>query len=499
MNPVLFYEYGKTRKQFVSTWNTSNTSAGSSTSTQVKLPLISTGTYNMTVDWGDGSSSVITTWNQVAVTHTYAVAGTYTIKIKGVCTGFAFVNSGDRLKILTITEWGALRLGTNEGSYFYGCNNLTLTTVKDVLDLSVTTNFTSAFRACNAITTINRINEWNTSVINSMNAVFTSSTLFNSNIGAWNVGNVTTMGSLFASCTAFNNGGSNTINNWNTISVTNMENVFQSAPSFNQPIGNWNTSNVTSMSFMFIGATAFNQNIGTWNIGNVINFVNMFNGATAFNNGGSSAIGNWVFKSTGSIDCGNMFFNASSFNQPVNTWNVNRITKMNGMFRACPFNQSLSSWNTTNCTDMSAMFLSNTAFNQNIGSFITTNVTNFTLMFLGASAFNNGSSSTIGSWNTISATNMAQMFQNATAFNQNIGAWDVRNVLNFSFFMSGKTPATFSTTNLDAIYNGWSALPSVKPSIVITFGTAKRTAASTAGRAILTGAPNNWTITDGGI
>jgi hypothetical protein len=62
----------------------------------------------------------------------------------------------------------------------------------------------------------------------------------------------------------------------------------------------------------------------------------------------------------------------------------------------------------------------------------------------------------------------------------------------------GKTPTTFSTTNLDAIYNGWSSRP-VKTTIVISFGTAKYTTAASSGRAILTGSPNNWVITDGGI
>jgi surface protein len=39
------------------------------------------------------------------------------------------------------------------------------------------------------------------------------------------------------------------------------------------------------------------------------------------------------------------------------------------------------------------------------------------------------------------------------AFNQNIGSWNVANVTNFAGFMSNKTPASFSTANLDAIYN----------------------------------------------
>jgi hypothetical protein len=69
--------------------------------------------------------------------------------------------------------------------------------------------------------------------------------------------------------------------------------------------------------------------------------------------------------------------------------------------------------------------------------------------------------------------------------------------VNFNFFMEGKNPTTLSATNLNAIYNGWSLL-TLQPNIAITFGTAKYTAAGQAGRNILTGAPNNWTITDGG-
>ena len=89
------------------------------------------------------------------------------------------------------------------------------------------------------------------------------------------------------------------------------------------------------------------------------------------------------------------------------------------------------------------------------------------------------------------------MFRDATAFNQNIGTWNVANVANFTDFMTGKTDATFSTTNLNAIYNGWST-QSVQTSLTIDFGTAKYTAAATAGRLVLTGTAL-WTITDGGL
>jgi hypothetical protein len=52
------------------------------------------------------------------------------------------------------------------------------------------------------------------------------------------------------------------------------------------------------------------------------------------------------------------------------------------------------------------------------------------------------------------------------SFDQNLGSWDVSLVTNFNGFMKNKTPLTFSSSNLDnAIYNGWSALPSLQSNV----------------------------------
>ena len=391
MQSLKKFYFGKSKfKPFVSTWKTDNLSTGSSTATQVKLPLVSTGSYNFVVEWGDGTQSTITAWNQAQVTKTYSVAGTYQITIKGRCIGWVFNNTGDRLKILSIQQWGSLSLGTNQGNYFYGCSNLNLSSVSDVLNLNGLSSINYCFRACSSITTINKINEWNLRNLNPI-GLFYACTSFNQDLGALNVSNVTSFAEMFFGCNLFNNGGSPSINNWsiNTSVDISFFAMFQNAPAFNQPIGNLNTSRVTSMNRMFNGATSFNQNISNWNTSNVIDFTNMF-------------------------------------------WSA-------------------------------------TAFNQNIGG-----------------------------WNTSAVVDMNSMFRSATAFNQNIGSWNVSNVTNLTNFMLGKTPATFSSANLDAIYDGWSSRP-VKTPITISFGTAKYTAAGAAGRAILTGAPNNWAITDGGI
>jgi len=308
-NPVQFFEYGGSESGFISTWKTDNLSTGSSANNQVKLPLPSSGTYNMEVNWGDGNTSIITAYNQADVTHTYASIGTYTIKIKGICRGWSFGNSNDRLKILTIQRWGVLQITTSSTAHFHGCANLNLSAVSDVIDLSQTTSLAATFNACTSLTSINKVNEWN-------------------------ISNITTISSTFGNTP------------------------------FNSNISSWNTGSLTSTAFAFSGNTIFNQNIGGWNLANLLTAQGMFSGATAFN--------------------------------------------------------------------------------------------------------------------------------------QNIGSWNISNVGNFTNFMQGKTAATFSTTNLDAIYNGWSSI-AVKPNLTITFGTAKYTSASSAGRLILTSAPNNWTITDGGL
>jgi surface protein len=49
-----------------------------------------------------------------------------------------------------------------------------------------------------------------------------------------------------------------------------------------------------------------------------------------------------------------MFDNASSYNQPLASWNVNQVTNMGYMFNAATsYNQSLASWNVSQVTNMS--------------------------------------------------------------------------------------------------------------------------------------------------
>ena len=133
-------------------------------------------------------------------------------------------------------------------------------------------------------------------------------------------------------------------------------------------------------------------------------------------------------------------------------------------------------------------------FNGAIGNWNVSNVLNMGNMFLRATSFNQP----IGNWDVSNVSSMSSMLSLSNAFDQDISNWDITNVTIFANFMNGKTNLNYSASNLDLIYQKWSLL-AVKPNLSINFGTIKYTAAGAAGRLILTSAPNNWTITDGGL
>jgi surface protein len=328
---------------------------GTSNSDQFTIPA--TGTY--TIDWGDGTIESKTD----SATHTYATAGTYTIRVTGGLTRINFNNGGDRLKLLQIQNWGTTAWNSFENAYF-GCSNMT-GTFTDAPVLSGVTNMASCFRVCSLFNSA--IGGWNVSTITNMTAMFNSASAFNQDIGGWNTAAVTSMNNMFSSASAFNQD----IGGWNTAAVTSMSSMFSSASAFNQDIGGWNTAAVTSMNSMFSSASAFNQDIGGWNTAAVTSMSSMFSSASAFNNGGSDSIKDWNTAAVTTMS--RMFQNASVFNQPIGTWNTAAVTIMEFLFlNATAFNQDLSSWNVSAVNNMESMFRrtvsGSNAFNQSLAA-----------------------------------------------------------------------------------------------------------------------------------
>jgi surface protein len=72
---------------------------------------------------------------------------------------------------------------------------------------------------------------------------------------------------------------------------------------------------------------------------------------------------------------GSMFYKASSFNQPLNAWDVSIGPAMYSMFEfATSFNQPLSNWDVRNVFNMDNMFQGAEVFNQDLSGWDVSNV-----------------------------------------------------------------------------------------------------------------------------
>ena len=227
---------------FISTWKTDN--LGTSGDTQITLPLEAGGDYDFGINWGDGSSSKITAYDQTEVTHTYPIAGTYKVQIDGVINGWKFGNGGDKAKITDISQWGDLLIG-NSGNYFQGCSSLNVTAT-DVLDVSGVTNFARAFDSCTSLTTLD-VSNWDVSSVTTFDRMFVDCrTLATVDVSNWDVSNATEFKYLFAGCHRL---VTLDVSAWelNTDDGISFRGIFYNCTKLTTlDVSNWDTSNVAT-------------------------------------------------------------------------------------------------------------------------------------------------------------------------------------------------------------------------------------------------------------
>ena len=219
---------------------------------------------------------------------------------------------------------------------------------------------------------------WITTDVTDMSFLFKNRANFNGDITGWDLANVVTTKGMFKGCKSF----TRDISGWSMSANQNMARMFSGATAFNVDIGGWSTGSVTSMAEMFADAKAFNQDIGRWNTGAVTDMYFMFSGAVMFN----QDLNSWNVASV--TDFSYMFAAAESYNSPMDQWATGSATAMVGMFKA--FGASV--------------------FNQNVGSFDVSKVSTIEGMFHGANAFDHP----LSDWNVVSMIDNQNMFAPAS-------------------------------------------------------------------------------------
>lgn len=194
---------------FVTTWETTIVDES------ITLPLTNHGSYDAVVDWGDGSQSTITSYNQPEITHIYSNPGIHTVTISGTLGGWSFHNSGDKLKIKSVENWG-----NNVWDHFYyafaGCSNL-ISNSKDVPKLSPNaTDLQSSFYNCPN---------------------------FSQNFDNWDVSNVESFWGLF-----LQSGMQGSVKNWELNNTNVLDYIFSNTP-FTGSLASWDVTGVTDSNF----------------------------------------------------------------------------------------------------------------------------------------------------------------------------------------------------------------------------------------------------------
>ncbi len=220
-----------------------------------------------------------------------------------------------------------------------------------------------------------------------------------------------------------------TVEQWGDNSWTSMESAFRGCSNLTIPATDSpNLSTVTDLSSMFFGASSFNQPIDHWDVSNVTTLTSIFAGASSFN----QPLDNWDVSRVRNF--GSAFSNASAFNQNINQWDVSNSTSMGSMFsQATSFNQPLDSWDVSRVSNFNSVFSNASAFNQNINQWDVSNSTSMESMFSQATSFNQP----LDSWDVSNVTSMQSMFTRAESFNQPLDNWNTSSVITMREMFNG--------------------------------------------------------------
>jgi len=194
--------------------------------------------------------------------------------------------------------------------------------------------------------------------------------------------------------------------------------MFFGCTSFNQPLDKWNVSNVREMANMFKGCTSFNQPLNTWTLFSSNNGKNKFTKLELrdmlfrgmFSEFTERELQDMYSRFT-ELEVQGMFSGCSSFNQPLDNWDLNNVRVTISMFENCTsFNQSLNKWNVSNIRSMNRMFYQCTSFNQPLDK-----------------------------WDVSETKRMNRIFYGCKNFNQSLENWDVRGFSRFVYHTDDKS------------------------------------------------------------
>lgn len=227
------------------------------------------GGYNYNVSCGNGVTLTGQTGNAVC---SYAAAGEYQIRISGAFPRIFFNFTGDKLKVISIDQWGTNEWLNMEHA-FDGAENLDVKAT-DKPRMGKVVSLAYMFRDAKNLKGTSADWQWDTANVQSLDSTFSGAHQFNQDISNWNTAKVTNMNNTFTNAYEFNQ----PIQKWDVSKVTTMVAVLAYAKKFNQPIGEWNTARLADALLALAGAEKFDQSLAHWDVRQLTNADGLLNG-----------------------------------------------------------------------------------------------------------------------------------------------------------------------------------------------------------------------------
>ena len=352
------------------------------------LPLTGTGSYNFTVDWGDGSSDTITANTDPEITHTYVAGGSYDIVINGLCTEFRFDGLGDRTQVTAINSFDAPALSmTTMTDMWQGCTNLTSVTLNNTTGV---TSMRYAF-AGTAIATSNGAN-WVTSSVTDITHMFSSGTHTQPvDTSGWDTSGLTSIVTPWFGC--FSMTGAPDVSGWDTSNCTSINGVWLGCQGMTgtPDVSGWDVSNCTLIGAVFSQCYVMTAtpDVSSWDTSSATELSQIFGDCRALTT--APDVSGWNTTSTFRISetfdgCWNM-----ATTPDVSGWDTSGCTDLHGNFASCRSLATVpdvSGWNTALNRDFEDMFFDCDDFTStpDISGWDTANGQRFDNMYRGCSA-----------------------------------------------------------------------------------------------------------------
>ena len=246
----------KNTQAFISSWTIA------SNNLQLELPLKESFVYDFQVDWGDGSTGTVTSYDDPDRVHTYASAGDYTVTISGVLEAFGAFDSETPYKeqIQSVSHLGTLEW-KDLSHAFSAASSLTTVSGGDVSQ--VTDMRYMFYGASNARPDVS---SWDVSSVTDMSYMFSDMKGATLDVSDWDTSQVTNMIGMFS----FSTLSSVDVSGWDTSEVTNMRGMFADSDVSGLDVSSWDVSRVTDMSYMFQLA-GFVPDVSSWQFHNSVN------------------------------------------------------------------------------------------------------------------------------------------------------------------------------------------------------------------------------------